>query len=206
MKKIFEPHPTDFTLSAFLNWRMEDEAIRNMLAMAEGFMDSGLILMKECEKDNADSKADKLIFPVLTNVNHGIELYLKSMIWILNKLSESQEKFNKTHNLKQLLSYVYSKLEVVEDEDEVADFRSKTVILKSYIDELYEKINVNDQHDNIDFSRYPMTKKLTNHFYVDDLENVTVDIPNFIEVFTNIASILDDRISYYYFFKAFPEE
>ena len=84
MKPIFSRN-IDFTKIAFLNWRIDDgDDIRNMLNLAEGYLDSSLELAKVCLNDNEDKKADILIFPILSNANHGIELFLKSINWIYN--------------------------------------------------------------------------------------------------------------------------
>src|SRR5690625_6409664 len=37
-----------------------------------------ITMSKKCLSGNEDKKADVLIFPILNNANHGIELYLKS--------------------------------------------------------------------------------------------------------------------------------
>ena len=90
MKPIFTGN-SDFEKSAFVNWRTsKHEDIQNMLVLAEGFLSSSIELAKTSLADNSDKKADMLIFPILTNANHGIELYLKSLVWTLNKLLNSQ--------------------------------------------------------------------------------------------------------------------
>ncbi len=71
---------------AFLNWRISQNSdIRNLLNLADGFLISAIELAKHCLENNEDKRADILIFPILTNANHGIELYLKSLNWTLNE-------------------------------------------------------------------------------------------------------------------------
>jgi hypothetical protein len=76
MKPIFERNK-DYIKSAFLNWRVNDgDHIGNMLAIADGFLESSIQLGNLCLQNNNDKKADMLIFPMLTNANHGIELVI----------------------------------------------------------------------------------------------------------------------------------
>ena len=81
-----------------------------MLNLAEGYLDASILLAKQCLAYNDDKKEDILIFPILTNANHGIELYLKAINWILNKLKESDKKIEGSHNIKQIFQLVKSKI------------------------------------------------------------------------------------------------
>ena len=112
MQPIFSRN-IDFNKIAFLNWCIESgEDIRNMLNLAEGYLDSSIALAKHCLDDNDDKKADILIFPILTNANHCIELYLKAMTWTLNKLLNIEKKIEGGHNIKQIFQTVRSKIKV----------------------------------------------------------------------------------------------
>jgi hypothetical protein len=76
MKPIFTGN-SDYRKSAFINWRTaKDVDIQNLIVLAEGFLSSSIELAKTALTNNSDKKADMLIFPILTNANHGIELYL----------------------------------------------------------------------------------------------------------------------------------
>src|SRR5690554_3880476 len=110
MKKIFEGN-NDYIKSAFLNWRTSNrEDIGNFLVLADGFLYSSIQLCQICLVDNKDKKADILIFPILHNANHGIELYLKAMIWTLKKLIDGESKIEGNHNIQQMFSTVRSKI------------------------------------------------------------------------------------------------
>jgi hypothetical protein len=91
MQPIFSRNE-DYTKIAFLNWRIDKWSdILNMLNIADGFMRSAIELSKFALNNNEDKAADILIFPILNNANHGIELYLKSLTWMLNrKLGEEK--------------------------------------------------------------------------------------------------------------------
>lgn len=76
----------DFTKIAFLNWRIDKWSdILNMLNMADGLMRSAIELSKSALNNKEDKAADLLIFPILKNANHWIELYLKALTWMLNQ-------------------------------------------------------------------------------------------------------------------------
>jgi hypothetical protein len=199
MKAIFSAND-DFNKSAFMNWRTSKHAdIENMLALAEGFLSSGIELAKLCLKDNEDKKADMLIFPILTNTNHGIELYLKALTWTLNILLQSDRKIEGKHNIKQILDTVKAKLKEYKGQSSVKHFTEHTEGLEEYIDELLGLIKPTPKDDKMDFSRYPISEKHVNHFYVDELNNVTVDLENFVSRFEKINEALIDITSYYYY-------
>jgi len=190
----------DINKIAFLNWRTSmHEDIGNMLALAEGFLDSAIQLAKDCLNNNDDKKADILIFPILTNANHGIELYLKSLIWTLNRLLKSELKIEGSHNIQQMYQTVEAKIESLKDADWLSHFRKQNLNLAEYIEELFDLISVTEKKDNMDFSRYPLTNKYENHFYIDRLDNVKIDLENFVERFERIKESLDERASYFFY-------
>lgn len=59
---------------AFLNWRMDSGDIINLFNLGDGYFQSALILCKNIIQNNERKKADIIIFPILMNFNHGIEL------------------------------------------------------------------------------------------------------------------------------------
>lgn len=192
MKPIFSRNE-DVDKIAFLNWRISyDDEIRNLLNMADGFMLSAIRLARMCLINNGDKSADILIFPMLTNVNHGIELYLKGMMWALNKLMDSDLKVEGSHNIKQIYETVSKKIQAYHGRISYQDFKAGTAELRAYIDELFDKINATPQKDKMDFSRYPFNNKYENHFYVDIVGNVEVDLENFVARFESIRQVLEN--------------
>jgi len=199
MKKIFQGNE-DYKKTAFLNWRTSDrEDIGNLLVLAEGFLSSSIQLCQACLSDNQDKKADSLIFPILHNANHGIELYLKAMIWTLNRLMGGELKIEGKHNIQQMLSTVRSKIKSHKDIDWLKHFDEQNKILKEYISELFVLITGYGKGDNMDFSRYPITDKYENHFYIDQLDNIEIDLENLKERLINIKESLDERASYFFY-------
>ena len=78
MKNIFSCN-ADINKTAYMNWRTDKhDYIKNIITVADGFMESSLISAKEFVNDNYGKRADVVIFPILFNANHAIELYLKS--------------------------------------------------------------------------------------------------------------------------------
>ncbi|MGE6355320.1 hypothetical protein ACQKCJ_15740 [Flavobacterium sp. NPDC079362] len=113
MKEIFTRND-DYDKTAFLNWRTsKQQDVENLIVLAEGYLLSAIQLTKCCLVDNSDKKADILIFPILNNANHGIELYLKALIWTLNKLQKSIKKIEGSHNIKQMLDLVKGKFWII---------------------------------------------------------------------------------------------
>lgn len=198
-KTIFSENE-DFNKSAFLNWRTSsNEDIWNLIVLADGFLSSAIELAKKCIQVNKDKKADILIFPILHNANHGIELYLKSLIWILNKLTNSQYKIEGNHDIQQMFQTVQSKIRNYKDQQWLEDFNERNKILSNYIDELFVLIKPEGKQVDMDFSRYPITNKYEKHFYINNLDNVTIDLENFVEQFSQIKEALHERASYFFF-------
>ncbi|SDT66061.1 hypothetical protein SAMN05216490_4675 [Mucilaginibacter mallensis] len=191
MKPIFSRND-DIDKIAFLNWRIrQDDDIRNMLNLADGFMTSSIRLAKLCLIYNNDKSADILIFPILTNANHGIELYLKAITWTLNIIMNSNAKIEGSHNIKQIYQTLKSKIKAYKGSISIKEFEKSTLELSEYIAELFDKIKATKEKDNMDFSRYPFNNKYEQHFYVDMIGNVEIDLENFISRFEIIKDRLD---------------
>lgn len=199
MDKIFQGNE-DSRKSAFLNWRVSNtESIENLFVLAEGFLNSSIQLIQICLDNNDDKKADILIFPILHNLNHGIELYLKAMIWTLNSLLENKQKIEGNHNIKQMFFTVRSKIKEYKDKDWLKDFDKKNELLEKYILELFDLISGYGKGDNMDFTRYPITNKYENHFYVDRLDNIVVDLEILNEQIIKINTALEERAAYFFY-------
>jgi hypothetical protein len=198
-RKVFQGNP-DFNKSAFLNWRVEkNDPIGNLISMGQGFIKSSKFTLELCIKDNDDKIGDELIFPILTNLNHGIELYFKALIWTLNSIQSNESNFPKTHNLYDLMIKSLKSIEAVDGKEAVEDFTSTSNTLLDYIKEINETIKTDNKSDNLDFSRYPFSRKLKNHFYLKTYENVEIDMTNLLEIISKIETILDDRVNYFYY-------
>jgi len=122
---IYNEYPTFFgsknnvAHSAFLNWRFDPHDIIEVqfFNMAESYFETAIFLLKECIKDSYSKKADIWIFPILFNIIHGIEIYLKGFSSLytkyknLTKLNEENKyKIEKNHDIKQLCQTVIAKI------------------------------------------------------------------------------------------------
>ena len=176
MNPIFSKNKT-VDKNAFLDWRISPYGeIENLHAIAEGYLSSSIELAKTCLVNNLDKKADMLVFPILNNANHGIELYLKAILWTLNKIIKSKTKVEGKHNIKQIYETIRGRIENYPGQIKVSGFNKRTKILNLYIVELFAKIESTPQNDKMDFSRYPFSKDYINHFYINSVGAVTAKI------------------------------
>lgn len=201
MKDIFS-YNSDIEKNAYMNWRIDrHNNINNMITIADGYMKASILLAKQSIADNDDKKADILIFPILFDVNHAIELYLKAINWSLNILLDNGKKNEGKHDIQQIFSNVCSRVNEFEKEKEKRkQFKNLTNNLRNYIDELYSEIkksSVKTNKDNMDFSRYPFVKGYINHFYIEEFDNVVVDLENFITKFEEIGRNLNSIAKHY---------
>ncbi|MGN1183991.1 MAG: hypothetical protein ACI4R7_02060 [Oliverpabstia sp.] len=201
MKEIFS-YNVDVEKTAYMNWRTKHyDSIYNMIVIAEGFMESAILLAKAALKDNIDKKADIIVYPMLFNANHAIELYLKSITWILNILLKKEQKIEGQHDIQQIFQVVMKRMKEFEkDKERRTQFEKMVSGTKCYIDELFSKIADQDgkrKKDNMDFSRYPFNQKYVPHFYISQFDNVVVDLENFVTRFEEIGDNLNLIATHY---------
>ena len=113
-----------------------------MIVIADGFMQSSLLTTKAVLEDNGDKKADIIIYPILFNANHSIELYLKAITWTLNILLNKPYKIEENHDIHQILQIVISRGDEFEKDNSERKKKIHELLeeTKSYIDELFGKI------------------------------------------------------------------
>lgn len=155
-------------------------------------------------EDNGDKKADIVIYPILFNANHAIELYLKAITWTLNILLNKPYKIEGNHDIQQILQIVISRGDEFEKDNSERKKKFHELLegTKSYIDELFGKIESVDgkrKKDNMDFSRYPFDQKYNPHFYINEFKNVVVDLENFLMRFEEIGDNLRLIATHYLF-------
>lgn len=190
----------DVDKTAFLNWRTEKgNDILNLLNLADGFMLASLQLARTTVADNQEKTADITVFPMLMNVNHGIELYLKAITWILNLLSGSPNKIEGSHNINQIFDTVRSKMKQYQGILTFAEFEEATKGLQSYLTELTDRLKPSAKKDKMDFSRYPFDNAYQEYFYVTDLNNVEIDLENFIVRFGDIHQQLEQLTDFLFY-------
>lgn len=200
-KKIFS-YNKRIEKTAYMNWRIDSRnQIDNMINIADGYKQSTLILTQQCLENNLDKKADIIIFPILFNANHAIELYFKSIMWAINTLLNRNKKYEGKHNIYQMFTVVKSLiLEFEKGKEKRKYFKKITENLEKYLNELNEQIEFTEgtrKFDGMDFSRYPFATNNHNHFYVETFDNVVVDLENFLERFKEIFYELENLAKYY---------
>lgn len=203
MNKVFS-YNSDIQKNAYMNWRTDKhEPIHNMNTLAAGYFESAILLTKTCLADNRDRKADGLVFPILFSINQAIELYVKSICWSLNVLLGYKSTFKDDHNIRGIW---YTAKEKINEFGfgygrEESVFLKMIIPLEKYMDEIYKTImtdDINKAHYNMDFTRFPADKKLQNHFYVNEYENVVVDLENLLEWCETLNDCLSRLAGTYY--------
>lgn len=185
----------DIEKNAYMNWRTDSkEKGYNIYVVAQGYATAANILIKEILRDNTDKKADKLIFPILYNINQAIELYEKSIIVILKEIEKEEYNIPNSHDIKQHFNEMSANIKKHEAKTKGLEKHFK--VLSNYIDDLYRFIKV-DNKVEMDFSRYPIKPNGDNYFYIEDKDNVTVDIENLNTILNEIIDILEGFILMY---------
>ena len=121
------------------------------------------------------------------------------MNWILNKLQHSDNRIEGKHNIKQMFETAQAKIKTIKGNKCSNHFNVQNKNLAEYINELFSLISGYGKGDNMDFSRYPITGKYENHFYIDRLDNIEIDLENFVKRFESIKEALDERTSYFFY-------
>lgn len=187
------PNYFDFTgdmyKTAYLNWRFDihRDLENQFYDMAKGYFETSLALIDDCISDNMGHKADIWIFPIMFNVVHGIEVYLKgfnSQYRILAKMQRDEYQSSKIegkHDIRQLCQVAISLIKANKDKELLNEF----LFIQKFVDILYENT------DDMTFARYPVTSKGDRHFYVKQKDNVTIDLDVFRQWILRIFHILD---------------
>ncbi|MTH08279.1 hypothetical protein GL288_13325, partial [Turicibacter sanguinis] len=182
--------------NAYLNWRTQrNNNAHNLATLANGYFLAAKILIDECLEHNFDKKADVVIFPILHSVIHGTEIYLKSIYTILAIWLEKDITHIGGHNIKQLYQIVIKIISEFEDKhgnhEDIKEIKSQLNVVKVFVDEIFEKTK------DMDFVRYPIGRDKENHFYVDQLDNVVIDLEAFRCLIDELHDVLN-RFSMYY--------
>ena len=175
MDSIFQ-YNQNVEKTAYLNWRSNKytNQRRQLVVMGDNFFSSAYNLLQQCINDNGDKKADSWIFPIMFNIVHGIEIYLKAINVILNiVLNEQNQAIQGGHNIKQLcqtsknLILKYKKKSKNETTDQMW---TAIKVIENFIENIYIKT------DDMTFARYPMDKNKNGHFYIQALDNSVIDM------------------------------
>lgn len=175
MDSIFQ-YNQNVEKTAYLNWRSNKytNQRRQLVVMGDNFFSSAYNLLQQCINDNGDKKADSWIFPIMFNIVHGIEIYLKAINVVLNiVLNEQNQAIQGGHNIKQLcqtsknLILKYKNKSKNETTDQMW---TAIKVIENFIENIYIKT------DDMTFARYPMDKNKNGHFYIQALDNSVIDM------------------------------
>lgn len=175
MDSIFQ-YNQNVEKTAYLNWRSNKytNQRRQLVVMGDNFFSSAYNLLQQCINDNGDKKADSWIFPIMFNIVHGIEIYLKAINVILNiVLNEQNQVIQGGHDIKQLCQTSKSLILKYKNrnKNETTDQMWTAIkIIENFIENIYEKTN------DMTFARYPMDKNKNGHFYIQTLDNSVIDM------------------------------
>lgn len=178
----------DLKKTAFLNWRFHSQGKSNMDVLAEPFMDVAGYILEGLLEDNHDKKADSLIFPILFNMSHGIELYLKAIreeidILILYKKDDYNctEISTNGHNIKNIIKSI---------NDKIIEMGKNKVVFPREIDELKDLMSVvehivnnfikeGEEGEIYFFSRYPISHKTKKGYFYNQSYSGLIEKSNF---------------------------
>lgn len=175
MKTFFSYNP-DINKTAYLNWRTNWRCSidSKMIVIADGYFQTAHFLAEKCLEDNIDKKADIWIFPILFNVIHGVELHLKVMNMRLNDLlGTGSVQIEGGHDISQLCCVSLKRIEELKKRDASRtnnEIYTAVKLIYGFIKNIYA--NTND----MTFVRYPIQKDKTEQFYINEEENVVVDM------------------------------
>lgn len=193
---IFESNG-DICKNAYLNWNTQQcDTAHNFYVLANDFEEAAKTMLKAVIADNNDKKADTLIMPIFYCIDQSIEVYLKSVISLLNELDGKNESFSISHDIQFLYNTMKSRIE--KKEKSTKGLQKHFSALKNYIDELY--VNIKKPSDNkpkIDFARYPIDSDGKPHFYIESSDNVVVNVMELNKRYIDVASSLQSIYSMY---------
>lgn len=175
MDSIFQ-YNQNVEKTAYLNWRSNKytNQRRQLVVMGDNFFSSAYNLLQQCINDNGDKKADSWIFPIMFNIVHGIEIYLKAINVILNiVLNEQNQVIQGGHDIKQLCQTSKSLILKYKNrnKNETTDQMWTAIkVIENFIENIYKKTN------DMTFARYSMDKNKNGHFYIQTLDNSVIDM------------------------------
>lgn len=142
--------------------------------MGEAFFSTAYNLIQQCILDNSDKKADSWIFPILFNIVHGIEVYLKAINVSLSFTQNKDRKITEgKHDIKGLCKTAKNLIIKFKTKKKTKTTEEMFVgikVVERFIDNIYEKT------EGMTFARYPLSSKEEKHFYVNSSENEVIDL------------------------------
>ena len=177
--------------SAILTWTMQcTTPSEEHYKMAQGYAQAAKIVIESLLQDNRNKRADKIVFPLLFLTEQAVELYLKSILIVIDELNGGNHDIQKTHDLKKLYDNVCT---AVLDVEPTSDFREGLKALEVYLSERAALIPDDEvqQREAFFAMRFPTTIKKKGYFYVNQMENIYFSLVNYYRTFPEILDRLD---------------
>lgn len=176
--------------TAYLNWRMNfANSRRQFVVIGEAYFSSAYNLVKQCIADNSDKKADAWIFPIMFNIVHGIEVYLKAINVSINFILNRQCSITRGgHDIRELCSTAKNLIIEYKNNNRCTTTEqmfSAIKVVEKFIANIYEKTS------DMTFARYPMDKDEEGHFYIQALENEVIDLEMLEEQIVYVYKLLE---------------
>ena len=184
---IFLENKHDKPSYAYLNWRTSYGGKGyKFKEIAEGYFVSSILLLSESIKNHTERLGDATIFPIIFNVLHGIELYLKGMLFIISDYCDNKGySFTANvwgHSIKDLLSEVKNQaMSLGLDSITCKDIS----ILEDFFNQMFK------YSDDVTFARYPYDARNAEHFYINMGTNIILDMQVLAEWVKSIFYVLD---------------
>lgn len=170
---------------AYMTWRMHERGKSHKYKeQGEGYFVSSIILLEQCLIENRDRKGDGLIFPILFNIEQGIELYIKALIYLSSENGASIAFRVMNHDIRTLRSEFGNM--IMSYDNNLANTALRDFdYLDKFMGLLFEKTS------DCTYARFPYDSSNNEHFYVDASENIIVDMKVLLEWSKSIFYILD---------------
>ena len=182
---------SDIEKTAYLNWRTSSAhtSRKQFVVLGEAFFSASYNLIQQCLIDNNDKKADSLIFPIMFDIVHGIEVYLKAINASLSIALEKKRGVSEGgHDLKALCGTARNLIIAYKNTNRCATTEQMfegIKVVERFIDNIYEKTN------DMTFARYPLAKNKQGHFYIETFENEVIDLELLAEQVVYVFKMLD---------------
>lgn len=184
----------DIRKTAYMNWRTDpNNTEANFGVIANGYFISAKVLTEKYIENNIRKDADVVIYPILFNIIHGIELYLKAIYMKLAYILKKDQQFVGGHNIKGLLGMVSSLVkELKNNKEQFQQYKNIIKDVEQFVEEVYMKT------DKMDFARYSVdNKNKENYFYIDNIENEVVNLPVLLDKINKMHEALDQLHSHF---------
>lgn len=190
LESIFQNN-ADINKTAYLNWRMgfRHTSRAQFVVLGEAFFSTAFNLIQQCLEDNSDKKADSWIFPIMFNIVHGIEVYLKAINAVLSVVLNKKHGITEGgHDLKGLCG-VARKLIIEYKNEKKCDTTEQMFLGIKLVERFIE--NIYDKTDDMTFARYPLAKNRQGHFYIQTFDNEVIDLERLEEQIIYLFNMLE---------------